>query len=197
MNPRIEGILNRVEGPTVLDLGCVQHDAEKADNPDWLHKHLARRYDDVVGVDILDADVQALQDRGYNVRVGDAETLDLPGVFDTVVAGELIEHLSNPGKMLDTANDHLDPGGRLVLSTPNPWAFVHVRRAAVGRLRINDEHTGWFGPTTLRQVLDRHGFDVLSIDGTAQRHRGVMGLAQALDLTYLAATTWVVAAEKR
>jgi len=197
MNPRINAILNRVKGPTVLDLGCVQHDAANADRADWLHGHLERTHNYVLGIDILENEIQKLQRRGYNVRVGDAETLDLPGVFDTVVAGELIEHLSNPGKMLATAHDHLEPGGRLVLSTPNPWAFVHVRRAAVGRLRINDEHTAWFGPTTLRQLLDRHGFDVLSIDGTAQRHRGVMGLAQALDLTYLAATTWVVAAEKR
>lgn len=40
--------------------------------------------------------------------------------FDSVVAGELLEHLLNPMLFLEQCFNALRPGGLLVLSTPNP-----------------------------------------------------------------------------
>ncbi len=43
-----------------------------------------------------------------------------PESFEAIVAGELIEHLENPVDFLRRCARLLTPGGRLVLSTPNP-----------------------------------------------------------------------------
>ena len=47
------------------------------------------------------------------------QNFDLGRTFDTVFAGELIEHLGNVDGFLSSARRHLEPGGQLVLTTPN------------------------------------------------------------------------------
>jgi len=194
MNPRIEAILNHVHGPAVLDLGCVQHDASNADREDWLHKHLASQYDDVLGVDVLKADIQHLQDRGYHVQVADAETLSLSRSFDTVVAGELLEHVSNPGKLLDRAFEHLNYDGRLVLTTPNPWAIGHLLRWITSEATINSEHVAWYGPIVLRQLLDRHGFEIVELRAVNYASAKARWLRR-LGFDELGASTWLAVAQ--
>ncbi|MFD1585894.1 class I SAM-dependent methyltransferase [Halorientalis brevis] len=123
MNSRIPAILDRVSPEdVVLDVGCVQHSVENENNENWLHKRLSDICREVVGIDVLEEDIRILQERGYTVKHQNAEQFGLDRDFDVIVAGELIEHLANPGKFLDCARAHLKPDGRLLLTTPNPWA---------------------------------------------------------------------------
>jgi SAM-dependent methyltransferase len=55
--------------------------------------------------------------------IGDAHDLPKPfddSFFDTVVAGEILEHVENPIALLRAFRRALREGGKLVLSTPNP-----------------------------------------------------------------------------
>jgi 2-polyprenyl-3-methyl-5-hydroxy-6-metoxy-1,4-benzoquinol methylase len=64
----------------------------------------------VIGVDKDTENIDIMNLNGYNVLLGDVETLRLrkyKNRFDVVVCGELIEHLSCPGRLLDTVNYHL------------------------------------------------------------------------------------------
>lgn len=191
---RIERITELVDGPTVLDLGCVQHSAAKVDTDGWLHKHLAARYDTVVGVDIVSDGIEAMRTQGYSVRYADVTQMQLDVRADTVVAGELIEHISNPGMMLDRIREHLRPHGSLVMSTPNPWAIAHLTRRALGKESVNEEHVAWYGPKTLRQVLERHGFSIETLRTTRRDHNGLQRVAQWLDSDYFGGSTWVLKA---
>lgn len=193
---RIQRICTHVEGPTVLDLGAVQHDLEKTENDDWLHAHLVERFDTVVGVDMLADEVEALRDRGYQMRRADATDMSLDVTADTVVAGELIEHVDNPGGLVASARDHLRPGGRLVITTPNPWAVVHLRRLFTGKHHVNEEHVAWFGPIVLEQLLERYGFRVEVMETTNGSHRGLTGIAHRLGSEVFGGTTWVAVAVK-
>lgn len=161
---RTDRLVELTRGPIVLDLGAIQHSAEKADGPDWLHGKLCDRFETVVGVDMLALDAFKLRQRGYDIRSANVETMNLDIRADTVVAGELIEHVSNPGLMLGRIHEHVKSDGRLVLSTPNPWFVGHLIRGTIGSMDINAEHTGWYGPIVLRQLLGRHGFHVESVE---------------------------------
>src|SRR3954462_9600947 len=89
----------------VMDLGCVdsrpaRHNAIQRIEykANLLHKRIAETNKEVLGVDIDPEGVKVLNDQGYHTIVADVETMDLGRQFDTIIAGEIIEHLENPGK---------------------------------------------------------------------------------------------------
>jgi 2-polyprenyl-3-methyl-5-hydroxy-6-metoxy-1,4-benzoquinol methylase len=195
-------VAERVAGQRVLDLGCVQHDARHAADDTWLHAHLCRRAASVVGVDILATEVAELQARGYRAVVGDACRLDLGERFDVVVAGELIEHVDEPGPFLEGIRRHLvEPGGRLILTTPNAYFAYHVLEAwwCDPARRWNPEHVAWYEPFTLENLLTRHGFAL--VEGIYMtRSRKLRAVLRTLRLpcwSWLASTLVVVAERMR
>lgn len=153
-----------VAGKSVLDVGCVDHRAVRANRPEWLHAFVQERARRVVGLDVAEDEAEILNARGFDIRVGDAETIDLQETFDCVVGGEIIEHLENPGRFLRNMHRHLRPGGTIVLTTPNP--FYPLRQLEIllrGRAKVHPEHTGWFCPQTLAYVLQRAGFEHVQV----------------------------------
>jgi 2-polyprenyl-3-methyl-5-hydroxy-6-metoxy-1,4-benzoquinol methylase len=153
-------------GMAVLDLGCVdarparRSGQTSAHAPDLLFRRLVAANPETVGVDHDAEGVAALQRAGYHAVCADVHTLDLGRQFDTIIAGELIEHLENPGQFLAAARRHLKPGGKLILTTPNPFYALqtwHIWRR--GRPRCNEGHVVWFDPVTLTALLCRSGFE--------------------------------------
>lgn len=160
-DPRIRDIVRVIDGGRVLDLGCVQHDPGKRHDPNWLHQHLYEPADSVLGVDRDCDGVEKLQEAGYNVIVGDAEVLDVGGQYDYVVAGELIEHLSNPGEFLQAVKDRLTSAGQLIVTTPNVWCWARLKHLVQkDGVPCNPEHTHYHDEVTLRQLFERHGYSV-------------------------------------
>ena len=107
-----------------------------------------------LGVDIDPEGAAVLNKQGYHVIVADVETMDLGKQFDTIVAGEIIEHLENPGLFLRNMHKHLKPGGVIIVSTPNPfYAGSAWKIWRYGRPAVHEEHMGWQDPTTLSQLL--------------------------------------------
>jgi 2-polyprenyl-3-methyl-5-hydroxy-6-metoxy-1,4-benzoquinol methylase len=155
-------------GKLVLDLGCVdarpsRHDAAARIEykPNMLHKRLAEINKDVLGVDIDAAGIKVLAGQGYNVIYGDGETMDLNGRrFDTVIAGDIIEHLENPGQFLRNVGRHLNDDGTLIISTPNPFYVGSAWKIwRYGRPAVHEDHLSWQDPSTLEQLLRRTGFE--------------------------------------
>ena len=168
---REEVIAEYVAGATVLDLGVV--DSRRALEPTAqrlgefstsLHEHIRRLSPRTVGVDIDAKGIEILRQRGYDVVCADVETMNLNRRFDTIVAGEIIEHLRNPGRALDTIRKHLNPSGRLILTTCNPFYINQVWKILkYNQVQVHEEHTAWFDPYTLGRLLARSGFEVLRL----------------------------------
>jgi SAM-dependent methyltransferase len=165
LTDRIQIVLEEIE-PTdeVLAIGCVRHSLEEYETEDpskFLFTALNERADRVVGIDVVDTEVQKLRDRGYEARTADAQNMDLDETFDKIVAGEVIEHLENPGQFLSRCHDHLGPGGKLILTTPNPRRLQMLLWFLIGEEnRANEEHTMWFDWFVMEELADRCGFDV-------------------------------------
>lgn len=159
---RYHAIRPLIKGPSVLDVGC----ASRYGKPDWLHGMLANEFDDLVGIDINETTIKKLDAEGFDVVAADARQFDLGRLFDTVFAGELIEHLDDVRGFLSSARRHLRPGGQLVLTTPNAFYVGGFVYRWGGHGQVHPEHTCWFCEDTLRHVLEVNGFSTVEISFT-------------------------------
>jgi len=108
---RIELIRDKVVGGLVLDVGAG----------DGYTSHL---YSDngnrrVVGVDL--SHIRCKRAKQYGLSFVQADILHLPfkaGVFDTVIAAEVLEHLDSPGKGLSECERVTKQDGKLIVSLP-------------------------------------------------------------------------------
>jgi 2-polyprenyl-3-methyl-5-hydroxy-6-metoxy-1,4-benzoquinol methylase len=151
-----------VKDKTVLDVGCVEHKANSEQSENWLHKRLRSSATRVLGLDLSEPGVAELNRRGYEIVCGDAMTVDVGERFDLVTAGEIIEHVENPGTLIRNLKRHLKPGGKLVVTTPNVFYGLHFVESLVASPynRWNEEHVSWFCYFTLENLLVRCGMQV-------------------------------------
>jgi len=132
----------------VLDIGCG------AGN--MIH-HL-KRYGRVKGVEVDARPVAMAQQRGYDVRQGDA-TQRLPfddASFDLVTALDVIEHVKEDVAIIREAARVLRPGGALAISTPAfqwLWSYNDVLNGHVHR----------YTPRELQTRIERAGLRVKRI----------------------------------
>ena len=151
-------------GKTVLDLGCVDHSAEAEENfNDWLHKGIKDVAKEVVGLDNAEKEVKLLNQRGYDILAGDVENFNLGRRFEVVVCGELIEHVNNPGLVLQNIKKHLLKEGTLIVTTPNSESMLWVLYNLVyGRVPCNPTHVSWYNYQTLTELCRRYDFEVVT-----------------------------------
>jgi len=163
---REKTILDLCKGKRVLHLGCIGW----TDLPVEMKMELANasfhatlsKVCDCTGIDIDAVGIRELHERSLfkNVEFGNAEHLEGEPVYDLIVAGDIIEHLSNPGLMLESAKKVLKPGGSFIISTPNLFALPAYLRMLTGRYHEGAQHTFMFNSILIQQLLERHGWHV-------------------------------------
>ena len=175
---RESAIAEIVRGKRVLHLGCIGFaDSDPLARVDLFQKSLHFRLSqiaDVVGVDYAESVITQLQSGGHgmNIVVGDVEMLDevpINGQFDIVLAGDIIEHIANPGKMLAGIQRFCGPETELVLTTPNAFGLLGQVRFTIGRFKEAREHVLSFNRYNLEQMLSRFNFKIVAID-TCYQH---------------------------
>lgn len=148
-----------VRGRRVLDIGVVEHSQRYFEEDGWRHRKIAANASYCLGLDILEPLVQQLNLQGYNVRCVDATSeADLGERFDVVFIGDVIEHVENPANLLRFAKRHLTPGGRILVTTPNPFSRKFVKQFfKQGVMVVNLDHLAWFTPTMALELARRTG----------------------------------------
>jgi 2-polyprenyl-3-methyl-5-hydroxy-6-metoxy-1,4-benzoquinol methylase len=158
-----------VQGQDVLDVGCVDHTAahayERQTEHRWLHARIKRAASTCVGLDIQEAEAAMLNARGYDIRCGDACSVDLGLQFSRIVAGEIIEHIDTPGTFLRNMARHLRPGGKIAITTPNAFYGLHFVESIFCNpyQRWNHEHVQFFDSFTLQQAVKRAGLFIEAV----------------------------------
>ena len=139
---RDKWIIALIKGKDVLDIGSAADTGENLDLWNVVKANAAT----AIGIDVIKTD-------DPDIVVGDMENHDFGKKFDVIVAGDVIEHLNNPGLFLANVARHLKDDGKLIITTPNAkwWTVV---------MRPHFDHTAWYDVFTLRVILDRHFFQV-------------------------------------
>jgi len=166
---RWEFIEKYVRNKTVLDVGCAELIATTKNSTKkerWPFEKIKKIAKDIVGLDINKEQVEMLQKSGHNVVLGNAEKVNLRQTFDVILAGELIEHLSNPGLFLENMKRHLNKEGVLIITTPNRFnSFEFFRTFIANKIpqytKEIASHVFYFDINSLRALTERHNFQVV------------------------------------
>lgn len=111
------------------------------------------RYDDlaegVIGVDLDDVTQEGLPE------------LPTPGP-ELIVAGEVLEHLSNPGHFLTRLRKAYpkDAGIPLIITVPNAHSTSGLSSLQKGIENVNGDHVAWYSYKTLKTLLARAGYEI-------------------------------------
>jgi len=158
-------------GKNVLDVGTLGHSLEQIGQARkvWHHGYIKRVAKNIAGVDLESQEIldEANNKFGVNIIYGNAESIKLNRKFDTIFAGDVIEHVSNQGLFFENLGGHLKDDGQLVITTPNSFDIARTLSFFVKGLCndpvCHDQHTLWHSPRTLISIAGRHGFEVNNI----------------------------------
>ncbi len=169
---RVDHLLARSAGKRVLHLGCTNapYTAQSLADGSLLHLRLRDVAGELHGVDIDRPGLDALASRGVtHLHAGDvgdiAPELIAAGPFDVVIAGEIVEHLTNPGTFLRHVQKVMSPQTRLLVSTVNAYcgfrlAQYFVRGRGGHAEPVHPDHVAYYSQATLARLLTAEGFVV-------------------------------------
>ncbi len=165
---RGEFIKSASEGKKVLHLGCTNwpYTKEAIENDMLLHFDLEKTAGELYGFDFDQEGLDVLTGAGgTNLFRADLEKLDevpLDTTFDVIIAGEMIEHLSNPGLFLTGIQRFMSTDTKLVITTINAYSalrfFVYAVRGKGGTNEmVHPDHVAYYSYKTLSLMIDRAG----------------------------------------
>ena len=168
---RLDFIKSQCAGKSVLHLGCTNHPytVDSIEKGMLLHADLKAISEKLYGFDYDESGLQLLREHGYNdLYQADLEQLDkvdLKKTFDVIVAGEMIEHLSNPGLFLNGIKRFMTPSTKLIVTTINAYGALRLAQYFLhGRGGFNEpvhpDHVAYYSYRTLSLILERHGFAI-------------------------------------
>ena len=167
---RVEYILSQCEGKRVLHLGCTNwpYTEDSLSQGTLLHSAIRERCSELYGIDEDEAGLDLLRQKGFeNLYAANLEKLEgceITSTFDLVIAGEMIEHLNNPGLFLNGVKRFLEPESVLLITTVNAYCFIRALLYAFKgqggeNEPVHPDHVAYYSYSTLKLLLKRHGFE--------------------------------------
>jgi 2-polyprenyl-3-methyl-5-hydroxy-6-metoxy-1,4-benzoquinol methylase len=153
-------LLNQVKGKRLLHVGCTDAPItpDRLAEGTLLHLKLRQVTTSILGIDIAEKELAQLRMHGCDdVTLMDAEALSLNERFDCILAGDVVEHLNNPGLFLQGAVQHLLPGGEIIIGVPSALSAGIVKTWLLGIEDVHRDHTFYFSPKTLAELCRRFG----------------------------------------
>jgi hypothetical protein len=168
---RVEFIKRACEGKTVLHLGCTDYPyTEDAIARNMLlHFELANIAGELHGFDSDDEGLRILTSKGVNnlfkVDLENLDALELNKTYDVIVAGEMIEHLSNPGAFLNGIKRFMDRDSKLLITTVNAYCALRfliygLRGRGGANEPVHPDHVSYYSFSTMKLLLKRHGLEM-------------------------------------
>lgn len=151
----------------LLDVGCSSGSFL------WLAKR--HGWTSVCGVELNKDTAEIARGNGFEVFVGELAAAHLlPGSFDAIHVGDVIEHVQDPGELLYQISELLQPNGVIVLVTPNHDAVFPMLTYWLHRLftvpwshPTPPYHLNQFSEKSLAKLVQKSNLQVVE-----KRYRG-------------------------
>ncbi len=202
---RVEYIQKACAGKKVLHLGCTDYPFTQTmiENEMLLHHKLQKTARELYGFDFDQNGIDVLSAAGvenlYRANLEKLEEVDLNETFDVIVAGEMIEHLSNPGLFLKGIQRFMSPTTNLLITTINAYCGMRMWTYGLrgqGGLHepVHPDHVAYYSYSTLKVLIERENLRVekFSFYNTGREHRKLAPWKQKLanDLSVFIANQW-------
>lgn len=153
------------EGP-VLDIGFADHTCSPND-PRWRHGQLRKVISECYGLDLNKERVELIQTATAleGLIAGDLTQEPVLPVskFAGIFAGDVIEHMDDPGSLLRFIRKRLKEDGIAIITTPNCYGKNARRIRKNGLVIDNLEHIAWFSPFQMNELCRRNNLLLKSI----------------------------------
>jgi SAM-dependent methyltransferase len=174
---RLHSLLRHLSSPRrfLFEIGCAY----------GYFLNLARgSFDEVAGVDVSAAAVDAARMLGLNAVAGDYLLMDLPCKADVIAMFDVIEHLARPDLFIEKAAIDVRPGGLLAITTGDIESLNAQIRGRRWRMIHPPTHLFYFSRRSITALLERRGFDIVEISypGISRRVRSILYGVLALRL---------------
>lgn len=114
---------------------------------------------------------------GLNVYNKELDKCNLKeGEFDVITLWDVIEHVTDPSKILKQVNRILKKGGLLVIDTPNVDSFFAKLRGRKWGDFVR-MHIYYFSPKSIEKILKKNGFKIIKIEN----HSRIIVLKNAVE----------------
>ena len=205
MVDRVTFIKNACVGKKVLHLGCTDYPFTKEviKNNMLLHFELGKVAKELYGFDFDERGIKILSDAGvenlYFSNLEKLEEVDLDETFDVIIAGEIIEHLSNPGLFLKGIQRFMNPKTILLITTINAYCGMRMltygfRGRGGAHEPVHPDHVAYYSYSTLKVLIERENLRVrrFAFYNTGEEHRKLAAWKQKLanDISVLIARQW-------
>jgi 2-polyprenyl-3-methyl-5-hydroxy-6-metoxy-1,4-benzoquinol methylase len=202
---RVDYLKELCKGKKVLHLGCADYPYTRKviENNMLLHSELERISREIYGFDFDQPGIDILQEHGIkNLFRVDLEKLDevpLDEKFEVIIAGEMIEHLSNPGLFLRGIKRFMNRDSNLVITTINAYGGMRMwtyglRGKGGAHEPVHPDHVAYYSYSTLKVLVEREQLKVkkFAFYNTGPEHRKLAPWKQKLanDLSIMVAKQW-------
>lgn len=147
---RVPFVVEKCQGRTVLDIGHASG---------ALHSKISAVAKMTFGLDkerngsaqsvVMDLDDVSLVDLPFPTELG----------IDLIVCGEVIEHLANPGWLLQRLARTF-PNAELLITVPNAFSAGARSWLARGIENVHVQHCAWYSWHTLKILVERYSYNI-------------------------------------
>jgi SAM-dependent methyltransferase len=114
------------------------------------------------GIDISQVAIDRALQRGVPAICSSISNYKPKDLYETITAFDVLEHLLDPVEFFDSIKRLLKAGGILVLTTPNRSSIFRMLMGRRWYFYIPEEHFHYFDSKTVKRLLNRKGFDLIS-----------------------------------
>lgn len=144
--------------PKILDVGCGEG-------------YITNEIKDLIpgaimfGIDSSNIAVKTASEKFSSIKFDVGDALNLPyesSYFDIVICNNLLEHVSDPEKMLLEISSKLKKGGFLIISTPSPYRIENLIKFPIKRTLclMSENHFKEYSIGDVKKMLSVRGYQV-------------------------------------
>jgi len=156
-----------LRGKSILEMGPAEG---------VMTDHLATCGMDLTVVEGSGTFCKSIKERLPQVEVVNSlfENFSSPKKFDNIIFGHVLEHVEEPGKILEMATGWLNEGGRVMAAVPNSRSLHRQAAVMMGFLKFEEElndadrhhgHRRVYNPETFRREFLAAGYEIEHFGG--------------------------------